>query len=184
MYRLRCHNFELTKPASWGWPKTSLSAREVLGSISGPVSAVSSVVKRTNYRCGRFGAWFPGRSNRHSVANSSPLLRRFCVSQLLSRGHDPQWRMRGRGAGSQPLPWRMQKNEIFFNFETNRLFFVQSLPKLLSCFFCSVQLFNLISRNFHYDASDAINSNTGSPTLLMCFAWTAFLSLMLLLWSS
>ena len=155
MYRLRCHNFELTKPASWGWPKTSLSAREVLGSISGPVSAVSS-----------------------------PLLRHFCVSQLLSRGHDPQWRMRGRGAGSQPLPWRMQKNEIFFNFETNRLFFVQSLPKLLSCFFCSVQLFNLISRNFHYDASDAINSNTGSPTLLMCFAWTAFLSLMLLLWSS
>ena len=31
------------------------------------------------------------------------------------------------GAGSQP------QNEMFLNFETNRLFFVQSLPKLLSC---------------------------------------------------
>ena len=32
------------------------------------------------------------------------------------------------------------------------LFFVRSLPKLLSCFLCSVQLFNLISRNFYCDA--------------------------------
>ena len=39
-----------------------------------------------------------------------------------------------------------------FYFETNRLFFVRSLPKLLSClFFCAVQLPNLISRNFYYD---------------------------------
>ena len=46
MFRLRCHNFELTKPASWGLPKTSLSAREVLSSISGPILVVSLVVKR------------------------------------------------------------------------------------------------------------------------------------------
>ena len=28
-------------------------------------------------RCGRFGVRFPDRSNRHSVANDSPPLRRF-----------------------------------------------------------------------------------------------------------
>ena len=39
---------------------TSLSAREVLGSIFGPVPAVSSVVKRTGDRCGRSGVQFPG----------------------------------------------------------------------------------------------------------------------------
>ena len=44
-----------------------------------------------------------------------------------------------------------EKVKPFF-FETNRLFVVRSLPKLLSCiFFCSVQLSNLISRNFCYD---------------------------------
>ena len=39
-----------------------------------------------------------------------------------------------------------------FVFETNRLFFVRSLLKLLSRIFCSVQLCNLNSRNFYYDA--------------------------------
>ena len=29
------------------------------------------------FRCGRSGVRFPGRSNRHSVANDSPPLRRF-----------------------------------------------------------------------------------------------------------
>ena len=56
MFHLRCHNFELIKPASWGYPRISLSAREVLGSLSGPVPVVSSVVKRTDYWCGRSGA--------------------------------------------------------------------------------------------------------------------------------
>ena len=46
MFRLRCHNFELTKPASWcSELETSLSARKVLGSICGPIPGVSSVVK-------------------------------------------------------------------------------------------------------------------------------------------
>ena len=35
--------------------QTGQLAREVLGSIFGPVPAVSSVVKRTGYRCGRSG---------------------------------------------------------------------------------------------------------------------------------
>ena len=39
-----------------------------------------------------------------------------------------------------------------FLLETKRLFFERSLPKLLSCFFCPVQLFNLILRNFYYHA--------------------------------
>ena len=43
-----------------------------------------------------------------------------------------------------------RKNETFF--ETNRLIFVRNLSQLKSRFFCSVQLSNLISRNFHYDA--------------------------------
>ena len=73
------------------------------------------------------------------------------------------------GAGSQPLLCDYGKNETFLNFETNRLFFVRSLPKLL-CFFCSVQLSNLTSKNFHYDAADAICNNTGSPAFLMRFA--------------
>ena len=37
-------------------------------------------------------------------------------------------------------------------------------------FFCSVQLSNLTSRSFCYNASNAICSNTGSLTFLMCFA--------------
>ena len=44
-----------------------------------------------------------------------------------------------------------EKVKPFF-FGTNRLFFVRSLPKSLSCFFCSVQLFNLIWRKISYDA--------------------------------
>ena len=68
------------------WLNTSLSAREVLGSIFGPVPAVGSVVKRTGYRCGKSGIQFPGWSNRHSVANASPQLRRFCVTQALRDG--------------------------------------------------------------------------------------------------
>ena len=62
------------------------SGREVLGSIFGPVPAVSSVVKRTGYWCGRSGVRLPVWSNRHSVANSLPLLRRFCVTQALRDG--------------------------------------------------------------------------------------------------
>ena len=68
------------------WLNTSLSAREVLGSIFGPVPAVSSVVKRTGYRCERSGVQFPGWSNRRRVANGSPPLRRFCVTQALRDG--------------------------------------------------------------------------------------------------
>ena len=53
---------------------------------------------------------------------------------------------------SSPTPLTIAEKNKPFLFETNRLFFVRSLPQLLSCFFCSVQLSNLISRNFHYDA--------------------------------
>ena len=67
------------------WLDTSVL--EVLGSIFGPVPAVSSVVKRTGYLCGRSGVRFPGWSNRHSVANGSPPLRRFGVTQALGDGH-------------------------------------------------------------------------------------------------
>ena len=45
-----------------------------------------------------------------------------------------------------PLDDRKKKKPFFF--ETNRLLFVRSLPQLLSCLFCFVQLSNLISRNF------------------------------------
>ena len=71
------------------------------------------------------------------------------------------------GAGSHPPLTIAEKNLFLLNFKTNRFFFVQSLPKLLSCFFCAVQLSNLTSRNFHYDA---ICNDTGSSTFLMCFA--------------
>ena len=37
------------------------------------------------YRCGRSGVRFPGRSNRHSVANDSPPLRRFFGAVLPRR---------------------------------------------------------------------------------------------------
>ena len=58
-----------------------------------------------------------------------------------------------KGSGvNTPPPDDCRKNENFLNCKTNRLFFVRSLLKLLSCFFCSVQLSNLFSRNFHYDA--------------------------------
>ena len=114
MFRLRCHSCELTKPASLGSPKTLLSAREVLGSISGPVPAVSLVVKRTDYRYGRSGAWLPGWSNRQSVASGVY-----------------------KGGGREPTPLDdCRKNETFLNFEKKLLFFVRNLPKLLSCFFC------------------------------------------------
>ena len=71
-----------------------------------PVPAFSSVVKRTGYPYGRCGAQFPGRSNRHCVANGSPPLRLFCVPQALSRGDGPQWRTQGRevGVNTPPLP--------------------------------------------------------------------------------
>ena len=52
-----------------------------------------------------------------------------------------------------------EKMNPFF-FETNILFLARSLPKLLSCFFCSVQRSNLISRNFITMRCN----NTGSPT--------------------
>ena len=55
----------------------------VLGSICGQVPAVGSIVKRMGYRSVRSGVKFPGRSNRHSVANGSPPLRRFCATQAI-----------------------------------------------------------------------------------------------------
>ena len=121
--------------------------------ISGPVPVFSSVVKRTGYLCTRPSARFPDRSNRHSVANDLPPLRRFCVPQALGRGDGPQWHTRGRSSevNAPPLLMIVEKINPFF-FETNRLFFVRSLPKLPSCFFCFVQVSNLISRNLHYDA--------------------------------
>ena len=55
-----------------------------------------------------------------------------------------------RGVGSQHSPLDdCRKTETFFF--TNFLFFLRSLPKSLSCFFCSVHLSHLISRNYHYD---------------------------------
>ena len=68
------------------WLNTSLSVREVLGSIFGLAPVVSSVVKRTGYWCGRSGVRFPGWSNWHRVANDSPPLRRFCVTQAQTDG--------------------------------------------------------------------------------------------------
>ena len=85
-----------------------------MGLISGQVPAVSSVVRRTDYRCGRSGFRCPGRSNRHSVANGSSLLRRFCVPQALSRGDGPLWPTFGGRVGSQdPLGLTTAKNETF-----------------------------------------------------------------------
>ena len=62
-----------------------------------------------------------------------------------------------------------EKVKAFF-FETNRLFFVRSLPKLLSCFFfCSVQLSNLISKNFYYDTMQLYrHSNFSNVFCLNC----------------
>ena len=71
-----------------------------------------------------------------------------------------------------------EKVKSFF-FETNRFFFVRSLPKLLSCF--SVRSNFLIQ--FRETFITMRSNNTGIPTFLMCFAWTVFLSLMLL-WSN
>ena len=42
------------------------------------------------YRCGRSGVRFPGRSNRHSVANDSPPLRRFFGAVLCCPGAKPR----------------------------------------------------------------------------------------------
>ena len=85
IFRLRCHNFKANRPVGVELKHIAI-AREVLGSIFGPVPAVSSVVKRTGYRCGRSGVRFPGWSNRYSVANGSPPLRRFCVTLALRDG--------------------------------------------------------------------------------------------------
>ena len=42
-------------------------------------------LQSARYRCGRSGVRFPGRSNRHSVANDSPPLRRFFGAVLPRR---------------------------------------------------------------------------------------------------
>ena len=47
---------------------------------------------------------------------------------------------------------------------TNRLFFVRSLQKLLSCFFYSIQLFNSISRNFYYQGRKSMLSIGGDDS--------------------
>ena len=81
---------------------------------------------------------------------------------------------------------RKNKTFLFWNKPT----FLRSLPKLLSCFFCSVQLSNLISAflsNFLIQFRETFITmrcnNTGIPTFLKWCGWTAFLSLMLL-WSN
>ena len=55
--------------------------------------------------------------------------------------------------GSLPPPsidnWERNENLSFWN---DPLFFTQRLPKLLSCFFCALQLAYTISTNFHCDA--------------------------------
>ena len=110
-----------------------------------PVPAVSSVGKRTGNRCGRSGVQFPGRSNRQSVADGSPPLRRFCVPQALSRRDGPQWRTQGRGSGVNILPPSTIAEKMKpFCFETNILFFVRNLPKLLPCFFLFCPTFYLL----------------------------------------
>ena len=43
-------------------------------------------VSKRRYQHERSYIRFQGRSNRHSVENSSPRLRRFCVAWALSRG--------------------------------------------------------------------------------------------------
>ena len=122
--------------------------------------AVNSVVKRTGCRCGRSGVRFPGSLNRHSIANGSPPLHRICVPQAISRGDGPQWLAHGRGrVGSQSsLDLTIAEKMKPFFFGTNLLFFVRSLSKLLSCFFCFVQLFkfNLKKLSLGCDATIAV----------------------------
>ena len=55
-------------------------------------------------------------------------------------------------SGALRLTLTIAEKVKFFFYETNRLFFVRSLPKLLSSLFCFVPLSNLTSRNFYYDA--------------------------------
>ena len=56
-------------------------------------AAVSSVVKRTRYRCGRSGVRLPGRSNRtqrrQRLASAATFLRS-CVGQALNRADGPR----------------------------------------------------------------------------------------------
>ena len=63
---------------------------------------------------------------------------------------------KGEGRESTPPHLTIAKKMKLFFYETNRVFFVRSLPTLLPVayhvFFGSVQLSNLISRNFHYVA--------------------------------
>ena len=57
MFRLRCHNFELVNQTSQsGLTKDIAIGARGFGFISGPVLAVSLVVKHKDYRCGRYGA--------------------------------------------------------------------------------------------------------------------------------
>ena len=93
---------------------------------------------------GAEGLGFDSRDGQ--IGTVSPTARHLCDVSVFPRRYVPE-------IGSQPLPLLTiaEKMKPFF-FETNQLFFVRSCPKLLSCFFCSVQLFNLILRNFHYDA--------------------------------
>ena len=72
-----CHNFDLTKPTSWRSAlKTSQSPRKVLGSISGPVPSISSVLKRTGYWCGRSGVRFS------RIGTVSPTARHSCTISM------------------------------------------------------------------------------------------------------
>ena len=106
IFRLRCHEFEPNRPVGVVIELIAIGAGG-WGSIFGPVPAGSSVAKRTGYWCGKSGVRFPGWSNRHSVANGSPPLRRFCVTQALRDG--PQWRSQGSGIITPLPPWQLQK---------------------------------------------------------------------------
>ena len=130
---------------------------EDLGSISGPVLTVSSVVKRTGYRWGRSGVRLQVRSNRHSVAYGSPPLRRFCVPRCYVAE-----------IGSQhPFLTIAEKKKLFFWKRTS----FSSSGAGQNCYhvFLFCQLSNLVSRSFYSDAMQSCN-NTVSPTFLMCFA--------------
>ena len=60
MFRLQCHNFDLTKPASWAkWLKTSLSVREALDSILGRYRPLAQLLSAQAIRAKGLGS-IPG----------------------------------------------------------------------------------------------------------------------------
>ena len=102
---------------------------------AGNLLAVSSVVKRSSYWCGRCGVRFPGRSNRHSVVNGSPL-QRFCVPQALSRGNGPQWCTQGRGSGVNTfLPLTISEKKEHYLFLNEPTFLRAELAEIAIMFF-------------------------------------------------